>query len=66
MPKREAMNHLGHQSRAIHSAYGCGSRVIVFPLEHYEELKHQKIVAFTGTEKGSNITAASQSLLGIS
>ena len=36
MPEREAMNHLGHESRAIHAAYAGGATVATLPLEFYE------------------------------
>src|SRR5208283_5921280 len=39
MPERDAMNHLGHESRAIHAAYGRSSRVTTLPLEFYEAQK---------------------------
>ena len=46
MPEREAMNHLGHKSRAIHRAYAANARSVTLPLEHYEQLKAQKILTF--------------------
>jgi len=39
MPEREAMNHLGHKSRAVHAAYAGGAQVGVMPLEFYEAQK---------------------------
>ena len=39
MPEREAMNHLGHESRAIHAAYAGGATVATLPLEFYEAQK---------------------------
>ncbi|MEZ0300295.1 MAG: hypothetical protein ACAI35_27880, partial [Candidatus Methylacidiphilales bacterium] len=44
MPEREAMNHLGHKSRAIHAAYGQRALVTTLPLEYYEAQKREKIV----------------------
>jgi len=46
MPEREAMNHLGHKSRAIHRAYAANARSVTLPLEHYEQLKAEKILTF--------------------
>ena len=46
MPEREAMNHLGHKSRAIHAAYAGGAQVAVMPLEFYEAQREEKIVQF--------------------
>ena len=46
MPEREAMNHLGHKSRAIHRAYAANARSVTLPLEHYEQLKAEKILSF--------------------
>jgi integrase len=46
MPEREAMNHLGHESRAIHAAYAGGAQVAVLPLEFYEAEKATKIIRF--------------------
>ena len=47
MPEREAMNHLGHESRAIHAAYAGGAQVAVLPLEFYEAQKLKNVVQFT-------------------
>ena len=47
MPEREAMNHLGHESRAIHAAYAGGATVATLPLEFYEAQKREKVVEFT-------------------
>jgi integrase len=47
MPEREAMNHLGHKSRAIHAAYASGAQVAVLPLEFYEAQNEQKVIQFT-------------------
>jgi integrase len=47
MPEREAMNHLGHESRAIHAAYAGGATVATLPLEFYESQKREKVVQFT-------------------
>jgi integrase len=46
MPEREAMNHLGHKSRAIHAAYAGGAQAAVLPLEFYESEKAKKILKF--------------------
>jgi integrase len=46
MPEREAMNHLGHKSRAIHAAYADGAQVAVLPLEYYEAQKEKKVIQF--------------------
>ena len=46
MPEREAMNHLGHESRAIHAAYAGGAQVAVLPLEFYEAQKLKNVVQF--------------------
>ena len=42
MPLREAMTHLGHSSKTVHSAYAEKAEVITFPLEYYEKIKRQK------------------------
>ena len=42
MPEREAMNHLGHESRAIHAAYAGGAQVAVLPLEYLRGAKARK------------------------
>ena len=47
MPERDAMNHLGHKSRAIHAAYSGAADVAVLPLEYYEEQQAKKIIEFT-------------------
>ncbi len=47
MPEREAMNHLGHKSRAVHAAYAGGAQVAVLALEFYESNYHHKILQFT-------------------
>ena len=63
MPEREAMNHLGHESRAIHAAYAGGAQVAVLPLEYYEEQRARKIIEFAegqrGLESHSSETTAS-------
>jgi hypothetical protein len=46
MPERDAMNHLGHKSRAVHAAYGAGANTTVLPLEFYETEKARNIVQF--------------------
>jgi len=47
MPEREAMNHLGHESRAIHAAYAGGATVATLPLEFYEAQRREKVLQFT-------------------
>jgi len=47
MPEREAMNHLGHESRAIHAAYAGGATVATLPLEFYEAQKRENVIQFT-------------------
>lgn len=67
MPEREAMNHLGHKSRAIHAAYADGAQVAVMPLEFYEAQKEEKIIQFKQTaqqaapEQGEEKQEANQS-----
>ena len=51
MPEREAMNHLGHKSKAIHAAYGRRASVTTLPLEYYEAQKAKKIVLFTEAQR---------------
>ena len=46
MPEREAMAHLGHNSRAIHQAYARKANVLTMPLEHYEKIKAEKVIEF--------------------
>jgi hypothetical protein len=41
------MNHLGHESRAIHVAYAGGAQVAVLPLEFYEAQKLENVVKLT-------------------
>jgi site-specific recombinase XerD len=50
MPEREAMNHLGHKSRAIHAAYAGGAQVAVMPLEFYEAQKQKTLLHFRARE----------------
>lgn len=53
MPERDAMNHLGHKSSAIHAAYAGGARVATLPLEFYEAQKDRKVVEFaSGLREG--------------
>ena len=47
MPEREAMNYLGHESRAIHAAHAGGATVATLPLEFYEAQKLKNLVQFT-------------------
>ena len=46
MPERETMNHLGHESRAIHAAY-AGGAIVALPLEFYQAQKLKNVVQFT-------------------
>ncbi len=41
------MNHLGHESHAIHAAYAGGATVATLPLEFYEAQKRENVVQFT-------------------
>ncbi len=47
MPEREAMNHLGHKSSAIHAAYAGGAQVATLPLEFYEAQKLNNVLQFS-------------------
>jgi integrase len=47
MPEREAMSHLGHESRAVHAVYAGGATVATLPLEFYEAKKRENVVQFT-------------------
>jgi integrase len=53
MPEREAMNHLGHKSKAIHATYGKRATVTTLPLEYYEAQKTKKIIEFSEARKGN-------------
>ena len=44
MPEREAMSHLGHNSRAVHRAYARKARNITLPLEFYEQKWKEKVL----------------------
>jgi L-aminopeptidase/D-esterase-like protein len=57
MSEREAMNHLGHESRAIHAAYAGGAQVAVLPLEFYEAQKEEKVIQF---KKASQLATPNQ------
>jgi integrase len=46
MPEREAMNHLGHKSRAVHLAYAADAISSSLPLEAYEAEAERKILQF--------------------
>jgi hypothetical protein len=46
MPEREAMNHLGHKSKAVHRAYAARAKVVTLPFEHYERRQMDKIIEF--------------------
>jgi integrase len=54
MPLREAMNHLGHESKAIHAAYAGGAQVAVLPLEFYEAQQLKNVVQFSAETSGQN------------
>jgi hypothetical protein len=47
MPEREAQAHLGHGSRAVHRAYARNAEIVTLPLDHYEQQKASKLLAFT-------------------
>jgi integrase len=51
MPEREAMNHLGHKSKAVHAAYGSRATITTLPLEYYEAQKTKKIIEFSEARK---------------
>jgi integrase len=57
MPEREAMNHLGHESRAIHAAYAGGAQVAVMPLEFYEAQRQEKVIQFKQAAQQTVATA---------
>ena len=44
MPEREAMSHLGHNSRAVHRAYANKARNVTLPLEFYEQKWKEKVL----------------------
>jgi len=50
MPEREAQAHLGHGSKAVHWAYAKRAEVVTLPLEHYEAIKDEKLLAFHPVE----------------
>lgn len=60
MPEREAMNHQGHKSRAIHAAYAGGARVATLPLEFYEAQKLKNVVQFSAGSNGDPETELKQ------
>ena len=45
-PERFAMENLGHNSKAVHLAYAKKAKVLLPPLEEYE----QKIIQFNGAK----------------
>lgn len=51
MPEREAMNHLGHKSKAVHAAYGRRASVTTLPVDFYEAQKAKKIIEFNEARK---------------
>jgi hypothetical protein len=63
MPEREAMNHLGHKSKAIHAAYGQRASITTLPLEYYEAQKAKKIVLFTEGQRGLEAEKAGEVLV---
>jgi hypothetical protein len=64
MPEREAMKHLGHESRAIHAACAGGAQVAVLPLEYYETQRARKVIEFAEGQRklGSHPTEITASL----
>lgn len=44
MPEREAMDHLGHGSKAVHRAYARAAERVTLPLEWYERQRDQKLI----------------------
>jgi hypothetical protein len=58
MPLREAMNHLGHESKAIHAAYAGGAQLALLPLEFYEAAKLKNVVQFSATTLAAEEPAA--------
>ena len=56
MPERDAMNHLGHKSRAIHAAYASAATVTVLPLEFYEADRQKKIIRFENQTDAAPVT----------
>ena len=63
MPEREAMNHLGHKSKAIHAAYGRRASITTLPLEYYEAQKAKKIVLFTEAQRSLEAEKAGEASL---
>lgn len=63
MPEREAMNHLGHKSRAVHWAYARDAKSVSLPLEHYEQMKDKKVIDFDSAQDALavNVVGASNS-----
>jgi integrase len=64
MPERDAMNHLGHQSRAVHAAYGKNAHVTTLPLEYYEAQKTKKIIEFAKAQGNVELMAEGASRSG--
>jgi integrase len=64
MPEREAMNHLGHESKAIHAAYAGGAHVALLPLEFYEAAKLKNVVQFSAGASGGDASAQLQARTG--
>ena len=58
MPERDAMNHLGHKSRAIHVAYAAAATVTVLPLEFYEAERQKKIIRFDQQAEAAHVPIA--------
>jgi integrase len=50
MPEREAMQQLGHNSRAVHRFYARKAGMITFPIEHYEAIRKGKIIQMDSEE----------------
>jgi hypothetical protein len=60
MPEREAMNHLGHKSKAVHAAYGRRASVTTLPLEYYEAQKARKIIEFSRATRESTAVSLAE------
>jgi integrase len=51
MPEREAMHHLGHNSRAMHQHYSKKAEIVIFPLSYYEKKQQEKVIEFVHPQK---------------
>jgi hypothetical protein len=61
LPEREAMNHLGHKSKAVHAAYGSRASITTLPLEYYEMQKAKKIIEFSEVRKDNLVQPEAES-----